>query len=104
MKTRKTRSKIIKLKDNSGVWVDEFPYIENMFVNDFTTRFKSTQTSPTKVRLDMANLVTSVDNDKLLEPIRNSKIKDFFFQMDKFKAPRFDGFGLAFFSRSLLYC
>ena len=69
MKAIKYRSKIMKLKDNSGVWVDESPQTENMFVNDFAAGFKSAQTSPTQVRLDMGNLATSLDSDRLLEPI-----------------------------------
>jgi len=41
MKTRKTRSKITKVKDNSGVWVDESAPIEKMFTTEFAARFKS---------------------------------------------------------------
>jgi len=39
MKARRTRSKIMKLKDPSGVWVDESSQIESMFINEFTARF-----------------------------------------------------------------
>jgi len=97
MKARKTRSKVLKLKDPSGAWVDESSQIESMFVNEFTTRFKSAQTSSPNIQLDMAHLVTAEDNVLLLQPVHDSEIKDTIFQMDKFKTPGPDGFGAAFF-------
>ena len=45
----------------------------------------------------MLNLVTVEDNQRLLEPIQGTEIKDALFVMDKFKAPGFDGFRAAFF-------
>jgi len=41
MKTRKARSKITKLKENSGGRMEEATQIEKMLINDFTARFKS---------------------------------------------------------------
>ena len=58
----------MKLKD-TGVWVDESSQIESMFVNDFTTIFKSAQASTSSMQLDMFNSVTIDDSEKLLEPI-----------------------------------
>ena len=52
---------------------------------------------PPHVQLDMANLVTADDNEKLLKLAHDSEIKDAIFQMDKFKAPGPDAFGAAFF-------
>ena len=97
MKARKTRSKITKIKDNSGIWVDEFAQIENIFITDFTIRFKSAQAVTSNMEMKMLNLVTVEDNQRLLEPIQDSKIKDTISQMDKFEAPGPGGFGAAFF-------
>jgi len=97
MKARKTRSKIMKLKDTSGVWVDEASHIESMLVNKFTTRFKTAHTSSPNIQLDMANLISADDNDNLLQPVTDLEIKDAIFQIDKFKSPGPDGFGVAFF-------
>ena len=69
IKTRKTRSRIVKLKDNSGVWVEEPVQIEQMFINDFTARIKSAQVSSTNIDMEMLNLVSAVDNDTLLQSI-----------------------------------
>ena len=97
MKVRKIRSKIIKIKDNSGVWVDESAPIEKMLITDFTTRFKSTQAVTSNMEMEILNLVTVADNQRLLEPIQETEIKDALYQMDKLKAPGLDGFGAAFF-------
>ena len=72
VKARKTRSKVLKLKDPSGVWVDESSQIKSMFVNEFTTRFKSAQTNSPNVQLDRAHLVTAEDNELLLQLVHDS--------------------------------
>jgi len=48
MKVRKSRSKIIKIKDAFGVWIEEAPRIQQLFVHDFTSRFKSSDTTVTR--------------------------------------------------------
>ena len=45
----------------------------------------------------MLHLVSVEDNDRLLQSIQDSEIKEAIFEMDKFKAPRPDGFGAASF-------
>ena len=97
MKTRKTRSRIVKLKDSSGVWVEKPDQIKQLFINDFTTRFKSAPVSPSNIDMKILNVVSTVDNDTLLQSILDSEIKEAVFQMDKFKAPGPDGFGAAFY-------
>ena len=62
----KTRSKIMKLKDSSGVWIEEPTQIERMLINDFSARFKSTQVNSADIDMEMLNLVSTEDNDKLL--------------------------------------
>ena len=47
--------------------------------------------------MEMLNLVSEEDNDSLLQPIKDSKIKEVVFRMDKFKVLRSNGFGDAFF-------
>ena len=54
MKARKTRSKILKLKDPFGVWVHESTQIESMFVTEFTNQFKSAKHSSSHEHLDIA--------------------------------------------------
>ena len=97
MKARKTWSKNTKVKDNSGVWVDESAQIEKIFITDFTARFKLAQAGTSNIDMEMLNLVTAEYNQRLLQPIQETEIKEALFQMDKFKAPRPDDFGAAFF-------
>ncbi|KAJ8430886.1 hypothetical protein Cgig2_028038 [Carnegiea gigantea] len=75
VKTRKPRSKIIKLKDSAGVRVEEPTQIDECSLMTFL--------------LDSNQL-------KLLQAIHDSKIKEGVFQMDKFKAPGLDEFGASF--------
>jgi len=56
-----------------------------MFANDFIVRFKSDQVGPPDVQLDMANLVTVDDNEKLLEPIKIQKLNMQFFKLTSLK-------------------
>jgi len=66
MKTRKIRSKITKVKDNSRVWVDESAQIEKMFTTEFAARFKSAHAGTSDINMEMLNLVTAEDNQSLL--------------------------------------
>jgi len=70
----------MKLKDTSGVWVDESSQIESMFVNEFTARFKTAQTSIPNVQLDAANLVTLEDNENYYNRSTIQKLKMQFFK------------------------
>ena len=87
----------MKLKDTSGVWVNESAQIKSMFVDEFTAWFKLDQAGPPNVQIDVIILVIADDNETLLALIRDLKIKKAVFQMDKFSAPRPNGFGAVFF-------
>jgi len=69
MKTRKTRSRIVKLKDNSGVWVEEPAQIQQMLINDFATRYKSAHVNSANIEMKMLNIVSAEGNDILLQSI-----------------------------------
>jgi len=97
MKARKSRSNIIKIKDASGVWTEEAPRIQQLFIQDFTSRFKSSHTSTTRLDVELPMVVSEEDNFLVLQPVQDQEIKDAIFQMDKYKTPGPDGFGAAFF-------
>jgi len=48
------------------------------------------------LNVGMLNLVTKKDNEMLLEPIHDLKIKDAIFQMDIYKAQGYDVFAAAY--------
>jgi len=97
MKARKSHFSIVKIKDSSGVWVDDVAQIQKLFVHDFNKQFRSTYGNLPTIEVDLPKVLTQEDNDNLVKPIEDCKIKDAVFQMDKFKAPRPDGFGATFF-------
>jgi len=97
MRTRKSRSKIIKIKDASGVWIDEASQVQQLFVQDFTSRFKSTLINTALPNFELLMIVSEEDNYLLSIPIQNHEVKDAIFQMDKHKTPRSDGFGATYF-------
>ena len=68
-----------------------------MFIADFITRFKSDQAVLSNIEMEMTNLVTVEDNQRLSEALHDSKIKDAIFEMDEFKALGSDDFGAVFF-------
>ena len=103
MKVRKSRSKIIKIKDAFDVWMDEGPQIQQLFVHDFTSRFKSSHTSATHIKIELPTMVSEEDNYRLLKPIQDQEVNDAIFKMDKYKTPRPDCFGAAFFSGLLAH-
>ena len=74
-----------------------------MFTTEFAARFKSAHAGTSDINMEMLNLVTAKYNQSLLQPIRETEIKEAPFQMDKFKDPGSDGFRAAFFSRPLAY-
>ena len=84
-------------KDSSGVWVEDPAQIERMFIIDFSARFKSTQVNSPNIDMEMLNLVSAEDNNRLLQAIHDSKFNEAIFQMDKFKGPGPGGFAAAAF-------
>ena len=83
-KTRKLRSNIVKIKDSSGVWIDDAIEIRQLFVNDFKLRFKSSPV-PSSVMVDLPTMVSLEDNMNLIIPVDNHEIRETVFQMDKFE-------------------
>jgi len=51
----------------------------------------------THIEIELPTVVSEEDNFLLLRPVQDQEIKDDIFHMDKYKTPRPDGFGAAFF-------
>ena len=96
MKARKLRSSVIKIKDSSGVSIDDAADIQKVFVNDFKLHFKSMH-GPSSIMVDLPTKVSLEDNMNMIKPVENHEVKEVVLQMDKYKAPESDGFGAAFF-------
>jgi len=92
MKARKSCNAIVKIKDSSSVWVDSPTHIQQLFVHDFTSRFKSLHPTPFSIDFVLPLVVSEEDNINLVKPVEDHGIKEAIFQMDKYKAPGPDGF------------
>ena len=66
MKSRKSCHRIIKIKDSSGIWIDDSVQIQSCFVDDFIARFKSAHSDTMSVAIDLHRSVSNEDNDQLL--------------------------------------
>ena len=85
MKARKSRGKIFKIKDALGVWIEEGHRIQQLFINDFTSRFKSAHDPTSPIDINLPLVASEEDNFLLLQPLQDHEIKDAIFQVDKFK-------------------
>jgi len=97
-KIKKRNCSIIRIKDASGIWLDDIHVIRQQFLHDFTQRFTSARESLTRLNCTLTTpVVTTEENDALIQPITDAEIYDAVFQMDPHKAPGSDGFGASFY-------
>jgi len=96
MKARKLRSTINKIKDSSGVWLEDDADIQKLFVNDFELCFTSAQ-GPSNINVDLPDMVSPEEHENLIKPIEDYERKEVVFQKGKFKAQGSDGFSAALF-------
>ena len=69
MKARKTRGKIFRIQDASGVWIEEPFFIQQKFIHDFSSRFTSARDPASHPSVGLLKSVTDEDNALLLRPI-----------------------------------
>jgi len=96
--SRKRGCTILRIKDESGVWLDDFASIQQKFIMDFSTRFTSARGAPLGFNGPLASpMVTAEENAWLTKPVSDDEIYNAVFQIDPHKAPGSDGFGASFF-------
>jgi len=85
---RKRNCAIIRIKDPSGIWLDEPHVIQQRFLHDYMQRFTSDRESlaPMNDHLTFP-IVTAEENAELVKPVTDTEIYDAVFQMDPHKAP-----------------
>ena len=95
---RKHRSSLVRIKDDTGVWLEQLPMIQQKFIADFASRFTSSRQLSS---MNLSNLalatVTAQENLDLIRPVTVNEIHTALFDMDPHKAPGPDGFGASFF-------
>ena len=95
---RKQRSSITRIKDNAGVWIEQFPLIKQKFIEDFSARLASDRHGQ---HVNLNNLachtISAEENLNLTRPVTENEVHTALFDMDPSKAPGPDGFGASFF-------
>ena len=95
---RKRGCSILRIKDTSGIWIEERPAIQQKFILDFSSRFTSAHGPRPRVHGFLATpIVTAEENADLIKPVTDDEIYTAVFQMDLHKAPGSDGFGASFY-------
>lgn len=95
---RKKKNDITKLKDSSGVWIEDREGIQEMSRNFFMKLYeKDREVNPNSI-LELVNRsVTEEMNKKLVRPFSAEEISNALFQIGLLKAPGPDGFPAPFF-------
>ena len=97
-KSKSNRSSILRIKDASGIWIEDLQGIRHQFLQDFVCRFTTARESLTRLPNSLTStVVTAEENESLIKPVTDEEIHDAVFQMDPHKAPGSDGFGASFY-------
>ena len=95
---RRKRKMIIKIKDKSGLWIEDHKTIANRFIAEYIHRFKSPHNQfRNLIDLGLTRLVSDDDNAELIKPPSFDEIKSVVFSIDSNKTLGPDGFGAGFF-------
>ena len=89
---------VIKLRDDSGIWIDEHKVITEKFTSDYIKRFKSAYNSQrTLPNIGITNLIADHKNNELIRLPNLKEVKEVVFSTNSNKTPGSDGFGSGFF-------
>lgn len=95
---RKKKSRVYKVRDNYGEWLEDKMQIRDYFVKEFKKRSTLEAQSTRTVHIEeFQGIITEDDNKELLKEITNDEIKIAFNQINAHKSPGPDGFGATFF-------
>jgi len=89
---------IVRIKDDSGVWLEQLRLIQQKFIDYFSSRFTFGRHSHVMNFSNLAiHTVTAQENLDLTTPVTENEIYTALFETDPHKAPGPDGFGASFF-------
>ncbi|KAI9124734.1 hypothetical protein K1719_004656 [Acacia pycnantha] len=102
---RRQRNKILRLKDDSGCWLEEREEINNAFDSFYQKLFTPVGSRPLDQALSYVNrVVTDEDNISLMRPVTDVEIEEAVFQIGANKAPGPDGYSALFFQSAWKEC
>lgn len=91
-KVRKSRGKILALKDDNGPWVSDAGILKGMARSFYQTMFQTTHiSSPRSTEINNQVWVSEDDCKDLLRPITEEEVRSNLFRMDPIKSPGPDG-------------
>ena len=85
IKARKSRSKIINIKDSSSVWVDDLAQLQYLFVNEFKVWFKSSHACIGSFELIYQRRSPRGIMTSLWDQFKTKKLKMKFFEWTRLK-------------------
>jgi len=95
---KKHKCSILRIKDPSGIWLQDTHAIQQRFIHDYIHRFTSARASLAALNGHLtAPVITTEENEALIKPVTDVEIHTAVFQMDPHKAPGSDGFGASFY-------
>jgi len=95
--SRRRKKRVIRIKDDCDLRIDEQALIVDKFVFDYTLRYKSEyQGNRSLLSLGLMKMITEQDNLQLIQLPTLSEIKEALFSIDSTKTLGPDGFGAGF--------
>ncbi|KAK4254647.1 hypothetical protein QN277_010000 [Acacia crassicarpa] len=98
---RRLRNKVLRLKGEDGVWLEEKNDINGAFSEFYMKLFTAGGSRPLEQVLSYVDkVVTDADNESLMNPVSSQEIEDAVFQLGTNKAPGPDGYSALFYQAS----
>ena len=95
---KKQKCSILRIKDPSGIWLEDPLLVRQRLIQDYKSRFSSARGSLIPLTGHLADpVITAEENEALIRPVTEEEIHTAVFQMNPHKAPGSDGFGASFY-------
>jgi len=97
---QRKRLLITKIKNDVGLWIEDQPTLQQQFLDDYNSRFKSVVSNTRLIpNLDLSSLVTNNDNDILVQPITFKELEIAVWGIEPHKTSGLDGYSASFFQK-----
>jgi len=80
---KKHKCSILRIKDPSGIWIEEPHAVRQRFIQDYIHQFSSARASLTTLNGHLADpVITAEENEALIKPVTDEEIHTAVFQME----------------------
>ncbi|KAK4263572.1 hypothetical protein QN277_028965 [Acacia crassicarpa] len=95
---RRLRNKVLRLKNERGIWLEERREINEAFNTFYQKLFSSVGSRQMEQAVSyVSKMVTEEENASLMRPVTNQEIEESVFQVGAHKAPGPDGYSAVFY-------